>query len=121
MKKTIIKALALTLMAALLCLALVACAKTLSGAYEAEVNLGITTINLTYEFKGSKVTATIKSTNFLGQVESVSVDGTYEIAEDEITFTWDKETDGVEGGTFTFEETDKGIKIGAVEFKKADK
>ena len=121
MKKSIIKVLALTLMASLLCIALVACGKTLSGAYETEVNLGITTMNLTYEFKGSKVTATVKSTNFLGQVESVSVDGTYEIEDGEITFTWDEETDGVEGGTFTFEETEDGIKIGVVELKKVDK
>ena len=121
MKKSIIKVMALTLLAALLCVALVACGKTLSGAYEAEVNLGVAKMNLTYEFKGSKVTATVKTTNILGQVETVSVEGTYEIEDDQITFTWDKETEGVEGGTFTFEETDNGIKIGVMELKKVEK
>lgn len=121
MKKSIIKVLALSLLATLVCLALVSCGKTLSGKYEAEANLGITTVNYTYEFKGSKVTATVKSTNFLGQVESVTVEGTYEIEDDEITFAWDSEEEVLDGGTFTFEETEDGIKIGKIEFKKAEK
>ena len=121
MKKSIIKVMAFTLLAVVVCMALVSCGKTLSGEYEAELNYGIGKISVTYNFKGSKVEATVKSTNILGQVDSKTVEGKYEINEDEITFTWEDEADGVEGGTFTFEETDKGIKIGLVEYKKVEK
>ena len=119
--KGIISALLVCVLLVGVVFALASCGKTLSGKYEAEANLGITTVNYTYEFKGSKVTATVKSTNFLGQVESVTVEGTYEIEDDEITFAWDSEEEVLDGGTFTFEETEDGIKIGKFEFKKAEK
>ncbi|MBR3878688.1 MAG: hypothetical protein IKJ24_01065 [Clostridia bacterium] len=121
MKKSIIKVMAFTLLAVVVCMALVSCGKTLSGEYGAEMNLGIGQIEVIYSFKGSKVEATVKSTNILGQVESKTVEGKYEINENEITFTWDDEAEGVEGGTFTFEETENGIKIGLVEYKKVEK
>lgn len=121
MKKSIIKVLAFTLLAVVVCITLVSCGKTISGEYEAELNYGLGKVGVTYSFKGSKVEATVKSTNILGQVETKTVEGTYEINEDEITFTWEDEVDGVDGGTFTFEETEKGIKIGLVEYKKVEK
>ena len=121
MKKSVIKIIAFTLLAVALCVALVSCGKTLSGEYGAEMNLGIGKIEVVYNFKGSKVEATVKTTSLLGQVETKTVEGKYEINEDEITFTWEDETEGVDGGTFTFEETENGIKIGLVEYKKVEK
>ena len=121
MKKSVIKIIAFTLLAVAVCMALVSCGKTLSCEYGAELNLGLGKIEVVYSFKGSKVEATVKSTTLLGQIESTTVEGKYEINEDEITFTWDDEAEGVDGGTFTFEETEDGIKIGLVEYKKIEK
>ncbi len=88
------------------------CGKTLSGTYSAEV-LGS---GATYEFKGSKVTITVKA---LG-AELASVEGTYKIKDDKITITLDSDDEDAKeyAGTFDFEETDDGIKIGIVEYKK---
>lgn len=94
---------------------LVACGKTLSGKYSAEV-VGT---GVTYEFKGSKVTITAK---VLGQ-DAASIQGSYKIKDDKITITIDgddKEAKDKYAGTFDFKETDNGIKIGVVEYKKAD-
>ncbi len=120
MKKNIIKIMAIALVAVITCLALASCAKTISGKYEGELNIGIAKYTVTYEFKGSKVEVTHKTTTFVGTSDTVTVTGTYEIndAGDEITFTWDSEDDVVKGGTFTFEETEDGIKIGIAEYKK---
>ncbi len=111
MKKSI-KILALALVAVMLCLSLAACGKKLSGTYSAEA-LGT---GATYEFKGSKVTITVKA---LG-AEVASVEGKYSIKDDKITFEFESDDEDVEkyDGTFDFEETDDGIKIGVLEYKK---
>ena len=114
MKKTV-RLIALAMVAIMLCLALAACGKTLSGKYSAEA-LGT---GVTYEFKGSKVTITSKA---LG-AEVYSVEAKYQIKDDKITITLD---DGADedakdvSGTFDFKETDDGIKIGIIEYKKVD-
>ena len=61
MKKTIrVMALVLALTAVLFVFA--SCGKTLSGTYSAEFDIAVLKYTATYEFKGSKVTAT-KVTN----------------------------------------------------------
>lgn len=94
---------------------LVACGKTLSGTYSAEV-IGS---GVSYEFKGNKVTVTVKT---LG-AELGSAEGTYKIADDKITFEFDSEDDDVKkySGTFDFEEGEDYIKIGTFgKFTKKD-
>ena len=114
MKKTV-RLVAIAMVAVMLCLALAACGKTLSGKYSAEA-LGT---GVTYEFKGSKVTITSK----VAGVDLYSVEANYKIKDDKITITLpndaDKDAKDV-GGTFDFTETEKGIKIGLAEFKKVD-
>ena len=78
MKKSI-KILALTLAVVLLCASLAACGKKLSGKYSADV-LGTGT---TLTFDGSNVTIAITVT-FVGEVASLNA--TYEIKDDKITF-----------------------------------
>ncbi len=111
MKKSI-RIIAAALVAVILCLSLAACGKTLSGTYSAEI-LGS---GATYEFKGSKVTITVKA---LG-AELASVEGKYSIKDDKITFEFDSDDEDIKdySGTFDFEETDDGIKIGLVEYTK---
>ena len=114
MKKTV-RLIALAMVAVMLCLALAACGKTLSGKYSAEA-LGT---GATYDFKGSKVTVTYKA---LG-TEVYSVECKYEIKDDKITITLpdDAGDDAKDvSGTFDFKETEDGIKIGVIEYKKVD-
>ncbi|MBQ9085561.1 MAG: hypothetical protein IJY47_00065 [Clostridia bacterium] len=113
MKKSV-RILAVLMVALMLCLTLASCGKKLSGKYSAEA-LGS---GATYEFKGSKVTITVK---VLG-AEVGSAEGTYEIKDDKITFTFESEDDDVKkyDGTFDFEEKEDSIKIGVLEYEKKD-
>ena len=113
MKKSI-RVLALVMALTMVLFVFASCGKKLSGKYSAEV-LGS---GATYEFKGSKVTITVK---LLGS-SVFDAEGTYKIDGDEITFTFesdDKEADEY-NGTFDFEEKEDSIKIGIVEYKKVD-
>ncbi len=113
MKKSI-RILAVALVAVILCLSLVSCGKKLSGTYAAEI-IGT---GAEYEFKGSKVTITVKA---LG-AEIASAEGKYSIKDDKITFEFDSEDEEVKSysGEFDFEEKENSIKIGIIEYKKAD-
>ena len=123
MKKSV-KILALALIAVMLCMALVSCGKKLSGEYEAlDVDLGIYKANVTYKFDGNKYEKTTKQENILGQVDTKTVEGTYEIVTNdddtmEITLT---EKDAEEGETFTFEEGEDYSKIGLMKLNKVEK
>ncbi len=94
-------------------LSLVACGKTLKGTYKTDEALGS---YVAYEFSGSKVTV---KTYVLGNLV-VTVEGKYEINDNEITFTYaeDEETGDAVTGTQTFEEGDGFIKIGMLTLKK---
>ncbi len=118
MKKSI-RIIAVALVAVMLCLTLVSCGKKLSGAYEAKVGGDIAGYTATYEFSGNKVEVSKKVT-LIGTSNTVTFEGTYEIKDDEITFTFegDKEDEDIKSGTFAFAETEDGIKIGLVEYKK---
>ena len=78
MKKSI-KLLALTLAVVLLCASLVACGKKLSGKYSADF-LGTGT-TLTFDGKNVAIGITVA---FIGEVASLNA--TYEIKDDKITF-----------------------------------
>lgn len=79
MKRTI-KLVAVVMVVAMLALALVSCAKTLSGKYTAEVNWYVGTTTVTYEFKGNDVKKTTVSG--IGSLSNTDVvEGTYEIVE----------------------------------------
>ena len=110
-------------------LSLVACGKKLSGTYEAEIDVVLLKYTATYEFSGSKVTA-VKKTTVFGTVNTVTLEGTYEIAENddgelEITFTFENEEEAKDyAGTFSFAKGKEGdtqyIKIGGAKYKKVD-
>ena len=128
MKKTVLKVVALMLVAIVACAALASCAKTVSGSYKGEINVGIAAYEVVYEFKGSKVTATRQLTSFLGNSDPVVVEGEYEITEKadgelQITFTYptDNKDEVIKGGTFDFEEGDDYIKNGVAKYTKLDK
>ena len=98
------------------------CGKTLKGAYEAEIDLAILKYTATYEFSGSKVEIT-KKTTVVGNVNTVSFEGKYEIAENddgsmEITITLESEDDEIKSGTYTFEEGEDYIKIAGIQYTK---
>ena len=117
MKKSIrVLALVLALTAVLFVFA--ACGKTLSGEYSAEIDIVVLKYTATYEFKGSKVTITVK---LLGS-SVFDAEGTYKIDGDEITFTFESDDEEADeyNGTFDFEEKEDSIKIGIVEYKKVD-
>ena len=97
MKKTLVRVLAFALVAVMLVCTLASCGKKLSGEYVGEIEI-------------------------LGQVNTETVEATYEIVENddgtmEITFT--TEVDGKEeSNTVTFEEGDGYIKLGGVQYNK---
>jgi outer membrane lipopolysaccharide assembly protein LptE/RlpB len=117
MKKVLCAVLVVVMM-----LSMVACGKTLKGTYEAEIDLALLKYTATYEFSGSKVEIT-KKTTILGNVNTVSFEGKYEIAENddgsmEITIALESEDDEIKSGTYTFEEGEDYIKIAGVQYNK---
>ena len=116
MKKTVLKVVALMLVAVVFCTALVSCGKKLSGTYEAN----LIAAEVSYKFSGSKVTVTIDP--IIG--DDTVLEGKYEIEDDKITFTWEGENaDKAEdySGTLSFAEGEDYITIGGVKYNKADK
>ena len=119
MKKTIFKVLALVLVVVMICGILVACGNKPSGKYSADLVLW----NRTYEFKGNKVSVT--STGKISG-KSTTVEGTYEIVENEddslqIKFAWDSEDreNEIFNGAWAYEIGDDYIKIAGVKYTKA--
>ena len=122
MKKTFVKALALTLTAVILVCTLVSCGKTVSGTYGSEIEFLGQKWEVTYKFSGKNVEAESKAT-VLGQVNSKTAKGTYEISENddgtlEITFDFEEETDIFKNKTLTFSEGEDYIKLAGIEYKK---
>ena len=125
--KKLTKVLALVLVAAMLCLVLASCGKTLSGTYSAEASLGgLVGGKTSFTFKGSKVILTVTGSNFITGSSTTEYEGTYEITEAEdgtmsITFEFEDSNDDTKkyGGTQRFsEDKDAGtIKIGAFTYK----
>ena len=114
MKNTFVKVIALALVVATLACVFASCGKTISGTYTAEA-LGT---GAEFEFKGSKVSITVKVLGFSGD----PVEGKYEIKDDKITFTFESDDSDIKkyDGTFDFEKGDDYIKIGGVKYKKVN-
>ena len=100
---------------------LASCGKRLSGTYSQDL-VGLAGVS--YEFSGKNVAVTF---SFLGT--ETTVDGSYEIGEDEdgksiITFSFEDEKAEKYDGTFSFaegkEEGTDYIKIGGVRYDKKD-
>lgn len=126
MKKTFMKAITLALVAVLLVCTLTACGKKVpAGSYEAKLEVFGQSWNVTYTFKGSKVTATNKIT-LLGSVNTVTAEGKYEIIENadgtmEISLDFSEESESFKDGTYTYEEGEGYIKIGEFQYTKVQK
>ena len=98
-------------------LSLAACGKTLKGTYEAELDVFLAKTSVTCEFSGSKVTVTQKASTILGNVESETFEGKYEIAENddgslEITFEFEEDGSLFGNNTYTLVEGEDYIRIG---------
>lgn len=126
--KTAVKITAVALVAIMLVCAFASCAKTLSGSYSSEAGLGsLAGLKVTYKFEGSKVTVITTST-LVGNTESKSYYGTYELvtAEDgteSIKITMDTDDGSTYAGSKTFKQgtTEDGveyIEIGGARYTK---
>ena len=116
--KTMTRVVAVALVAVVMCMMLASCGNTLSGSYSAtyESNgifgLGKGTYTTTYEFKGNKVVRTDDVT-VGGSTTTTVTNGTYEIKDDQIIFTWDKNVETNENG-------DSVVSTNKYEFSKGD-
>ena len=123
MKKTIIRIVALSLIAIMMCAVLASCGKTISGTYTGKADaFGLAGATITYKFSGKKVAITATA-NVFGFEKTVESNGTYEITEKDdgslaITFTFENEDAKSYSGTVSYEKTDDGIKLGGLEYKK---
>ncbi len=109
--KNVVKVISIALALVTLVCVFASCGTKLSGKYSAEAfGTGVS-----YEFKGSKVTVSFK---LLGQSESI--EGTYKIKDDKITFTFDSDNEDAKNysGTFGFEKGEDYIKIEGIKYTK---
>ena len=125
MKNSFKKIVTLALIVVMLVGSFAGCGKSLSGSYESKVEFLGQSWNVTYTFSGKKVKAESKVT-ILGNVETKSGNGTYEIVENadgsmEITFDFEEESDLFKDGTYTFTEAEEYIKIGESQYNKVGK
>lgn len=125
MNKTVKRVLTLALTAIMLVSAFAGCGKSISGSYESELELFGQSWKVTYTFSGKKVEAVSKVT-ILGNVNSETCTGTYELVEAadgslEITLDFEEENDLFKDGTFTFTEGEGYIKIGESQYNKIEK
>ena len=111
MKKTI-KIAALMLVIVMTVCMFAACGNKPSGEYSAKTEVFGQSVETIYDFSGSKFTCTVKTT-VLGTVNSEVTEGTFEVNEDEITFTVDDETT-----TVTYEMGEDYIKLGGLQYNK---
>ena len=113
MKKILSLVLALAVLFAM-CLAFASCGKKISGTFVYKSPLS----DLTYDFKGNKVTVT-DTVTIGGSSFDFTYSGKYKIAKDDkgnlsITFTFEESDAERFNKTCTFEETDEGIKLGGI-------
>ena len=115
MKKTFVKVISLALALVTLTCLFASCGNKLSGTYaKEETEFGIKT-RVAYTFKGDKVTIELEIAG-----ESVEVEGTYKIDDDEITIEIESDNDLLDGidGTFDFEKGKGYIEIEDVKYEK---
>ena len=125
MKKSI-RIMAVVMALLMVTLVFASCGKTLKGTYKAEVGIGgLAGYTTTYTFSGKKVEIA-KTTTLLGNSNTTTLNGTYEITEKddgtmEITITLETSDDDIKSGTYTFEQGEDYIKIGLVKYDKVEK
>ncbi len=122
--KRSIRILAVAMVAIMLCLCLASCGKKLSGEYSATVEAFGYETGKKMEFSGENVTVSYLVAN----KEVASIDGTYSIDDDKITFDFVDESEVEDkdakaflaslNGSLSFEEGDGYIKIGGVKYTK---
>lgn len=120
MKKTL-RIVALVLVLAMSVCVLASCGKKLSGKYEGKLEVLGQSVSVTYDFSGSKVEITTKTT-ILGSVNTETEEAEYEIVENddgtmEITFITVEDDTEVKN-TVTFEEGEDYIKLGGIQYNK---
>ncbi len=119
--KKVLKVLSLVMVAAMLCITLASCGKTLSGEYESDATVLGTGLVTIYEFSGKKVTLTLE-TKAAGAVvgDPIVIEGKYSIDDDKITFEFEGDDEDAKkySQTLDFEESEDYIKIGVVKFEK---
>ena len=124
MKKTFVRAFSLALVAVMLICTLASCSKIISGTYVAEIGGELAGYSASYTFSGKKVTVE-KEATIVGFSNTVTLEGTYEIAENDdgdltITLTFETEDDDVKSGTFPFSQGEedgvKYIKIAGIKY-----
>ena len=122
MKKSI-RILAVVLALMMVTVVFASCAKTIKGTYSAEVDVVVLKYTATYEFSGMNVTVTKVVNPLLGESKTYTIEGTYEIIENDddtmdIKFEFKTEDEHIKSGTFDFEQGEDYIKIGIVKYNK---
>lgn len=121
--KKFARVLAVALVVVTLCATLASCGKV-SGAYVCDATAFGSGAKITYDFGAfGKVTATVEL-SLLGNTETKTLEGKYEVTETEddkmeITFTYEEENDNVKSGTYSFEidKENDTIKIAGITYK----
>ena len=122
MKKSI-RILAVVMALLMVTFVFASCGKTIKGTYSAEVDIAILKYTATYEFSGKNVTVTKVVNPLLGESKTYTIEGTYEIIENDddtmdIKFEFKTEDEHIKSGTFDFEQGEDYIKIGIVKYNK---
>ena len=122
MKKSI-RILAVVMALLMVTFVFASCGKTIKGTYSAEVDIAILKYTATYEFSGKNVTVTKVVNPLLGESKTYTIEGTYEIIENDddtmdIKFEFKTEDEHIKSGTFDFEQGEDYIKIGIVTYNK---
>ena len=126
--KKFVRVLSVALVVVMLCASLASCSKV-SGTYEADLTAFGTGVKVSYDFGAfKKVTMTVTA-SVLGQSETKTYEGKYEITEKEddkmeITFTFEDESGDAKtyGGTqsLVIDKENDAIKLNGITFKKAE-
>ena len=122
MKKTV-RILSVLLALLMVTCVLASCGKTIKGTYSAEVDVLLLKYTATYEFSGKNVTVTRVVNPLIGDAQTFTIEGTYEIIKNDddtmdIKFEFKTDDDYIKSGTFDFEQGEDYIKIGAVKYNK---
>ena len=122
MKKTV-RILSVLLALLMVTCVLASCGKTIKGTYSAEVDVLLLKYTATYEFSGKNVTVTRVVNPLIGEAQTFTIEGTYEIIKNDddtmdIKFEFKTDDDYIKSGTFDFEQGEDYIKIGAVKYNK---
>lgn len=121
--KNTVRILSVVMAVLMVTLMFASCAKTISGTYSAEIDIGVLKYTATYEFSGKNVTVTKVVNPLIGDSKTSTIEGTYEIVENDdgtmdITLSFETEDEHITSGTFDFEEGDNYIKIGLAQYNK---